>query len=93
MGTCKLASRQPSLPILVSPCVQEVDLAPEVAEEVQSTAEPGSWMETEAEAAQGTQPQPLLSVGNLRKENVGVEVAVLTEELMPVVDQQKVLAR
>ncbi|KAM5160464.1 kinesin-like protein KIF17 [Callospermophilus lateralis] len=69
---------------------QEVDLVTEVTKEVESTAEPGSWMEAEAEAAQGTQPQPLHPVGSLRKENVGVEVAVLTEELL---DQQKVLAR
>uniref|UniRef100_A0A8D2ALT6 Kinesin-like protein KIF17 n=1 Tax=Sciurus vulgaris TaxID=55149 RepID=A0A8D2ALT6_SCIVU len=74
------------------PLRTEVDLVPEVAEEVESTAETGSWMEAEAELAQGTQPQPLLSVGSLRKD-VGVEVAVLTEELLPVVDQQKVLAR
>ncbi|XP_047382323.1 kinesin-like protein KIF17 isoform X7 [Sciurus carolinensis] len=74
------------------PLRTEVDLVPEVAEEVESTAETGSWMEAEAELAQGTQPQPLLSVGSLRKD-VGVEVAMLTEELLPVVDQQKVLAR
>ncbi|XP_048672131.1 kinesin-like protein KIF17 isoform X3 [Marmota marmota marmota] len=69
---------------------QEVDLVTEVTNEMESTAEPSSWMEAEAEAAQGTQPQPLHPVGSLRKENVGVEVAVLTEELL---DQQKVLAR
>uniref|UniRef100_A0A8C6A209 Kinesin-like protein n=1 Tax=Marmota marmota marmota TaxID=9994 RepID=A0A8C6A209_MARMA len=67
-----------------------MDLVTEVTNEMESTAEPSSWMEAEAEAAQGTQPQPLHPVGSLRKENVGVEVAVLTEELL---DQQKVLAR
>nr|XP_040143967.1 kinesin-like protein KIF17 isoform X1 [Ictidomys tridecemlineatus] len=72
------------------PLSTEVDLVSEVTNEVESTAEPGSWMEAEAEAAQGTQPQPLHPVGSLSKENVGVEVAVLTEELL---DQQKVLAR
>uniref|UniRef100_A0A8C9PUZ4 Kinesin family member 17 n=1 Tax=Spermophilus dauricus TaxID=99837 RepID=A0A8C9PUZ4_SPEDA len=72
------------------PLSTEVDLVTEVTNEVESTAEPGSWMEAEVEAAQGTQPQSLHPVGSLRKENVGVEVAVLTEELL---DQQKVLAR
>ncbi|XP_048672130.1 kinesin-like protein KIF17 isoform X2 [Marmota marmota marmota] len=72
------------------PLSTEVDLVTEVTNEMESTAEPSSWMEAEAEAAQGTQPQPLHPVGSLRKENVGVEVAVLTEELL---DQQKVLAR
>lgn len=49
------------------------------------TAEPG--MMTEAEA------QPLLAMTPLRRDSVGVEVAVLTNDLLPVVDQQQVLAR
>ncbi|XP_046324311.1 kinesin-like protein KIF17 isoform X2 [Marmota monax] len=83
---------QPGAPQPGAPQVpeQEVDLVTEVTNEMESTAEPSSWMEAEAEAAQGTQPQPLHPAGSLRKENVGVEVAVLTEELL---DQQKVLAR
>ncbi|KAF7466585.1 Hypothetical predicted protein [Marmota monax] len=70
----------------ISLALCEVDLVTEVTNEMESTAEPSSWMEAEAEAAQGTQPQPLHPAGSLRKENVGVEVAVLTEELL---DQQK----
>ncbi|KAM6174113.1 kinesin-like protein KIF17 [Erethizon dorsatum] len=62
----------------------EADLAPEVVE----VAEPGTW--TEAEAAQ---PQPLLATASARRESVGVDVAVLTEELLPGVNQEQVLAR
>lgn len=44
-------------------------------------------METEAEA------QPLPAGTSLRRDSVGVEVAVLTSDLTPIVDQQQVLAR
>lgn len=89
--------RSCSLPIL-SPRVQEPDLSLKVAEEVVSEAETGVWMESEAHVAhvaqvsEEAQPQPLLAMASVRRESVGVEVAVLTEELQPV-DQQQVLAR
>lgn len=67
--------------IWASPCVQEIDLAPEVAE----VAEPRTWMEAEV-----AQPQPLLATGAQRE---SVDVAVLTEVPMPGVNQQQVLAR
>ncbi|XP_005081088.1 kinesin-like protein KIF17 isoform X2 [Mesocricetus auratus] len=73
----------------------ESDPGLKVAEEVESEAETGVWMEPEAHMAQVAdvaQPQPLLAVASVRRESVGVEVAVLTEELQPV-DQQRVLAR
>ncbi|ELK02186.1 Kinesin-like protein KIF17 [Pteropus alecto] len=63
----------------------EVDLGPEVTKEVVLEAEPS--VETEVE------PQPLVAMTNSRKDSVGVEVAVLTDNLMPIVDQQQVLAR
>lgn len=80
---------------LVSLCVQEPDVGLKVAEEVVSEAETGVWMESEAHMAQVAevaQPQPLLAMASVRREGVGVEVAVLAEELQPV-DQQRVLAR
>ncbi|XP_052033809.1 kinesin-like protein KIF17 isoform X2 [Apodemus sylvaticus] len=76
----------------------EPDLNLKVAEEVVSEAETGVWMESEAHVAhvaqvsEEAQPQPLLAMASVRRESVGVEVAVLTEELQPV-DQQQVLAR
>ncbi|XP_045715296.1 kinesin-like protein KIF17 [Phyllostomus hastatus] len=63
----------------------EVDLGPEAAKEVASAAGPG--VEAEAEV------QPLPTVTSSRRDSVGVEVAVLTNDLTPVVDQQQVLAR
>ncbi|XP_031235057.1 kinesin-like protein KIF17 isoform X3 [Mastomys coucha] len=76
----------------------EPDLNLKVAEEVVSQAETGVWLESEAHVAhvaqvsEEAQPQPLLAMASVRRESVGVEVAVLTEELQPV-DQQQVLAR
>ncbi|XP_038967235.1 kinesin-like protein KIF17 isoform X2 [Rattus norvegicus] len=76
----------------------EPDLSMKVAEEVVSEAETGVWMESEAHVAhvaqvsEEAQPQPLLAMASVRRESIGVEVAVLTEELQPV-DQQQVLAR
>ncbi|KAL6067356.1 hypothetical protein STEG23_012449 [Scotinomys teguina] len=67
----------------------ESNLGLKVSEEAVSEAETGAWMESEAHVAQ---PQPLLAVANMRRENAGMGVAVLTEELQPV-DQQRVLAR
>lgn len=77
----------PGLPALtyVSLCAQEVDLGPEVTKEVGLEAEPS--VETEVEA------QTLVAMTNARKDSVGVEVAVLTGNLMPIVDQQQMLAR
>nr|KAF6382349.1 kinesin family member 17 [Pipistrellus kuhlii] len=48
-------------------------------------AEPGGGPEAEA--------LPLLPTAGPRRDSVGVEVAVLTNDLMPVVDQQQVIAR
>uniref|UniRef100_A0A452R852 Kinesin-like protein KIF17 n=1 Tax=Ursus americanus TaxID=9643 RepID=A0A452R852_URSAM len=69
----------------------EVDQGPEVAEETVLTAEPG--IRAEAQVALEAQPQPLLAMTSVRRDSVGVEVAVLTDDLPPVVDQQQVLAR
>lgn len=80
-----------SASILVSLCAQEVDQGPEVAEETVLTAEPG--IRAEAQVALEAQPQPLLAMTSVRRDSVGVEVAVLTADLPPVVDQQQVLAR
>ncbi|XP_030889273.1 kinesin-like protein KIF17 isoform X8 [Leptonychotes weddellii] len=71
----------------------EVDQGPEVAEELVLAAEPGVGAEAEAQVALEAQPQPLLATTSVRRDSVGVEVAVLTEDLLPVVDQQQVLAR
>ncbi|KAL0605210.1 Kinesin-like protein KIF17 [Plecturocebus cupreus] len=71
----------------------EVDLASEVALEVVPTAEPGVWLEAEAPVALGAQPQPLPAMAAVRRESMGMEAAVLTNDLPPVVDQQQVLAR
>ncbi|XP_023578369.1 kinesin-like protein KIF17 isoform X2 [Octodon degus] len=67
------------------PCT-EVDLVLEVVEV--EVAEPGKRMEAEA-----AEPQPLQATAGGRRESVGVDVAVLTEELLPGVNQQQVLAR
>ncbi|XP_021565533.1 LOW QUALITY PROTEIN: kinesin-like protein KIF17 [Carlito syrichta] len=67
----------------------EADL--EVAEEVVSAAEPGMWVEAEALVA--SQPQPLLATASMRRVGMDVETAVLTDDLLPVMDQQQVLAR
>ncbi|XP_036995960.2 kinesin-like protein KIF17 [Artibeus jamaicensis] len=63
----------------------EVDLGPEVAKEVVLATGPGVEPEPEA--------QPLPAMTNLKRDSVGVEVAVLTNDLTPIVDQQQVLAR
>lgn len=56
-----------------------------MTKEVVLEAEPS--VETEVEA------QPLVAMTNARKDSVGVEVAMLTDNLMPIIDQQQVLAR
>ncbi|XP_055242631.2 kinesin-like protein KIF17 isoform X10 [Gorilla gorilla gorilla] len=71
----------------------EVDLASEVALEVMRTAEPGMWLEAQAPVALVTQPQPLPATAGVKRESVGMEVAVLTNDPLPMVDQQQVLAR
>nr|XP_055242631.1 kinesin-like protein KIF17 isoform X10 [Gorilla gorilla gorilla] len=71
----------------------EVDLASEVALEVVRTAEPGMWLEAQAPVALVTQPQPLPATAGVKRESVGMEVAVLTDDPLPMVDQQQVLAR
>ncbi|XP_019522260.1 PREDICTED: kinesin-like protein KIF17 isoform X3 [Hipposideros armiger] len=65
--------------------MQEVDLGPKVAKEEVLTVEAG--VKTEAEA----QPPPAMTSSST--DSVGVEVAVLADDLMPIVDQQQVLAR
>ncbi|KAG8506658.1 Kinesin-like protein KIF17, partial [Galemys pyrenaicus] len=71
----------------------EVDLGPEVNEEVMLASEPGAGPEVEVQVATEAPPQPLLAVAAASRDSAGVEVAVLTDELLPVVDQQQVLAR
>ncbi|VFV24784.1 low quality protein: kinesin-like [Lynx pardinus] len=71
----------------------EVDQGPEMAEEVVSAAEPGVGAEAEAWGALEAQPQPSLVMTSGRRDSVGTEVAVLTDDLLPAVDQQQVLAR
>ncbi|XP_057554487.1 kinesin-like protein KIF17 isoform X2 [Hippopotamus amphibius kiboko] len=71
----------------------EVDLGPGVTEEVLLAAEPGVGAEAEAQVAVGAQPLSLLAMTRVRRDSVGVEVAVLTDDLLPTVDQQQVLAR
>ncbi|XP_022370407.1 kinesin-like protein KIF17 isoform X1 [Enhydra lutris kenyoni] len=106
-ATPRLPTQHPSLTDLLGPGVvrseaeaadfllpgTEVDLGPEVAEEVVPAAEPGVGAETEAQMALEAQLQPLLGTTSVRRDSVGVEVAVLTDDLLPVVDQQQVLAR
>ncbi|XP_030183003.1 kinesin-like protein KIF17 isoform X3 [Lynx canadensis] len=72
---------------------QEVDQGPEMAEEVVSAAEPGVGAEAEAWGALEAQPQPSLVMTSGRRDSVGTEVAVLTDDLLPAVGQQQVLAR
>ncbi|XP_012577543.1 PREDICTED: kinesin-like protein KIF17 [Condylura cristata] len=65
----------------------EVDLGPEVNEEVMLATEPGVGPEVEAaEATEEAQPRPPLGLAAARKDSVGTEAAVLT-------DQRLVLAR
>uniref|UniRef100_F7D4R3 Kinesin-like protein KIF17 n=1 Tax=Callithrix jacchus TaxID=9483 RepID=F7D4R3_CALJA len=71
----------------------EVDLVSEVALEVMPTAEPGVGLEAEAPVALGAQPQPLPAMTNMRRESMGIEVAVLEDDLLSIEDQQQVLAR
>lgn len=78
---------------MVPLCAQEVGLGPEVTEEVVLAPEPGVEAEAEAQVALEPQPQPLLTMTSARRDSVGVEVAVLTDDLLPIVDQQQVLAR
>nr|XP_031320111.1 kinesin-like protein KIF17 isoform X4 [Camelus dromedarius] len=84
--------RESDLPASV-PDYWEVDLGPEVTEEVVLAAEPGAGAEAEAQVALEAQPQSLLAMTSARRDSVGVEVAVLTDDLLPIVDQQQVLAR
>ncbi|XP_019317172.2 kinesin-like protein KIF17 isoform X4 [Panthera pardus] len=72
---------------------QEVDQGPEMAEEVVSAAEPGVGAKAEAWGALEAQPQPSLVMTSVRRDSVGMELAVLTDDLLPAVDQQQVLAR
>lgn len=78
---------------LVSLCAQEVDLDLDMAKEVVLAAEPGMEAEAEAQVALEAPPQAPLAMTSVRRDSVGVEVAVLTDDLLPIVDQQQVLAR
>ncbi|XP_068393859.1 kinesin-like protein KIF17 isoform X2 [Eschrichtius robustus] len=69
----------------------EVDLGPGVTEEVVLAAEPSVGAEGEAQVALEAQPQSLLAMTTARRDSM--EVAVLTDDLLPTVDQQQVLAR
>ncbi|XP_010624095.1 kinesin-like protein KIF17 isoform X2 [Fukomys damarensis] len=86
-GLSSMVARTDALPVPV----QEADLVPEVAEV--PTAELETWMEAKAQMVLATQPQPLLATASGRSGSVGVDEAALTEEPLPVVDQQRVLAR
>ncbi|XP_064445899.1 kinesin-like protein KIF17 isoform X3 [Mirounga angustirostris] len=106
-GAPRLCTQHPSLKDLLRPGVlraeaetadcllprAEVDEGPEVAEELVLAAEPGVGAEAEAQVALEAQPQPLLATTSVRRDSVGMEMAVLTDDLLPVVDQQQVLAR
>ncbi|XP_016070052.1 PREDICTED: kinesin-like protein KIF17 isoform X1 [Miniopterus natalensis] len=63
----------------------EADLGLEVDKDMVLAAEPGMGMEAEV--------QTLLAMTSWRRDSMGMEVAVLADDLMPVVDQQQVLAR
>ncbi|TKC53042.1 hypothetical protein EI555_014636, partial [Monodon monoceros] len=69
----------------------EADLGPGVTEEVGLAAEPGVGAEREAQVALEAQHQSLLAKTTARRDSM--EVAVLTDDLLPTVDQQEVLAR
>lgn len=75
----------------VSLCAQEVDLGPGVTEEVVLAAEPSVGAEGEAQVALEAPHQSLLAKTTARRDSM--EVAVLTDDLLPTVDQQEVLAR
>ncbi|XP_070260349.1 kinesin-like protein KIF17 isoform X2 [Myotis yumanensis] len=64
----------------------EADLGQEGDKDKVLAAEPVGGPEAE-------EVQPLLAMTSSRRDSVGVEVAVLTDDLMPMVDQQQVLAR
>ncbi|XP_059546893.1 kinesin-like protein KIF17 isoform X1 [Myotis daubentonii] len=63
----------------------EADLGQEGDKDEVLAAEPGGGPEAEV--------QPQLAMTSSRRDSVGVEVAVLTDDLMPMVDQQQVIAR
>ncbi|XP_036209003.1 kinesin-like protein KIF17 isoform X7 [Myotis myotis] len=65
--------------------MQEADLGQEEDKDTVLAAEPGGGPEAEV--------QPLLAMTSSRRDSVGVELAVLTDDLMPMVDQQQVIAR
>ncbi|XP_065731397.1 kinesin-like protein KIF17 isoform X1 [Phocoena phocoena] len=69
----------------------EVDLGPGVTEEVVLAAEPSVGAEGEAQVALEAPHQSLLAKTTARRDSM--EVAVLTDDLLPTVDQQEVLAR
>ncbi|XP_053432953.1 kinesin-like protein KIF17 isoform X3 [Nycticebus coucang] len=71
----------------------EVTLAAELDAEAEAEAQMASVAQPQSQPQPQPQPQAPLTVADTRKESVGVEVAVLTEDLLPVVDQQQVLAR
>uniref|UniRef100_G1SG73 Kinesin family member 17 n=1 Tax=Oryctolagus cuniculus TaxID=9986 RepID=G1SG73_RABIT len=62
------------------------DLALDTATKAMSAAEPGAWAEVEPQVA-------VAAPASVRRVSAGVEVAVLTDDLPPIVDQQQVLAR
>ncbi|XP_037684229.1 kinesin-like protein KIF17 isoform X4 [Choloepus didactylus] len=107
VDTPKVSTQHPSLTDLLQPGgprpkaetaddllpVSEVDLVLEAAEEVVLAAESGVEAEAEAQEALVAQPPLPQALGSTRRESVGVEVAVLTDDLLPIVDQQQVLAR
>ncbi|KAK2507333.1 hypothetical protein MC885_005982 [Smutsia gigantea] len=71
----------------------EADRGPKVAKEVKLTAEPSVGAKVDAQVALEARPQLLLAMASARRDSVGVEMAALTDDLLPVVDQRQVLAR
>ncbi|XP_054577321.1 kinesin-like protein KIF17 isoform X2 [Eptesicus fuscus] len=74
-----------SCPPTSGPAHWEADLGQEGDKDKVLAAEPGGGPEAEV--------PPLLATTSSRRDSVGVEVAVLTEDVMPMVDQQQVIAR
>ncbi|KAB0400540.1 hypothetical protein E2I00_002764, partial [Balaenoptera physalus] len=81
-----IVERESDLPAS-GPDLWEVDLGPGVTEEVVLAAEPSVGAEGEAQVALEAQPQSLLAMTTARRDSM--EVAVLTDDLLPTVDQQQ----
>ncbi|XP_072684111.1 kinesin-like protein KIF17 isoform X4 [Canis lupus baileyi] len=94
-GGPKVPSQHPSLTDLLGPGIDVTGSEAETTACLLPKTEAGQGPEVVAQAAVALEPppEPLLAVTSVRRDSVGVEVAVLTDELLPVVDQERVLAR